>query len=158
MGADSPKKIHEGGDGDCTTGLEIAGNGILKSQGKSMEWVQQPRGSKTCGQAVVATVLQVPLEHVLTLLGDGPTGITRIVQVLRAQGVGAFYESTEEWPEGLPGRAIISARSKTHPPGGWHWLLWWDGVLWDPYPWRSDPPMWCLEDWITLEGTSTPTG
>ena len=104
-----------------------------------MQLIQQPVNSKVCGQACVAMARGCTLEEAVGKVGRGwrSTQTKDLVKGLRDvfRCPSRLRKITPKTP--LPARAVVklSFRGKR----GWHWVLWWDGRVYDPYPYQHPP-------------------
>lgn len=95
---------------------------------------------RSCGQTCIAMVLDKSVEYVVEELFDGHlngTNTKKMVTALRRAGynVTGLKRITQNNP--IPKRSICKMRfrSRRNPNrwrGGWHWVLIWNGVLYDP--------------------------
>ena len=123
-------------------------------------YIRQPYGSKLCGQTCVAMAAGVTLQKAVIAFGTrGSTTGKAVLIVLRRLGVNTgdryvreHHSRTEvglspivlgTGPKAkgpLPPRCIVKARNGTIKglAPKWarrsHWMLWWDGELYDPDP------------------------
>lgn len=104
----------------------------------------QPKRSNMCGQACVAMVLGFPLLTVRLKMGRRATSgkdlhnalseffIDSSPQQVRLSG----FQRVSRWKpffyENLPARCIAKCRSTGVRAS--HWILVWDGKIYDPYP------------------------
>lgn len=89
-----------------------------------------PRGSRLCGHTVVAMVLDVPVADVVSLIGHRRgTRAQELRKALAARGVTCSKTQLTRHAE-IPERAILHL---SRPYGrNWHWMLQWDGTVYDP--------------------------
>jgi len=105
-----------------------------------MRLVRQPEGSGLCGQACIAMAAGVSLDRACEVVGhrkERGTTTREVVRALRTLGVPCadrLRRVSRARPH-LPKRAIVAIH---RPPeenrhrGQWHWMLAWDGVIYDP--------------------------
>lgn len=91
----------------------------------------QPKGTRQCGQAVVAMILDAPLSEAILLVGTNKgTQAKDLRRALARRGVGISDSPRLTAHEAIPARAILRL---SRPRGNnWHWLLQWDGQQHDP--------------------------
>ena len=92
----------------------------------------QPRGSKCCGQACIAMIIQESLEDVCGQLGTNRgTKAKKLAEFLQGKGIPCnkrLIRVSKKRP--LPERALVKMKfDDTH---NWHWVLKWRGVVFDP--------------------------
>lgn len=103
-----------------------------------MKHVIQPEGSSICGHCCVAMAAGVSLTRAIDLIGhERGTKTSEIVIALRLLGVpcdSKLKRVCRKRPH-LPKRAVVAI----HRPyvegkhrGRWHWMLTWDGTIYDP--------------------------
>lgn len=106
---------------------------------RKIRLVLQPEGSGLCGQSCVAMVAGISLQRAIMAVGHESTrGTTtrEIVEALVAVNIncsGRLRRVSRSRPA-LPARAIVAIH---RPPsekrnGRWHWMLTWDGQMYDP--------------------------
>ena len=104
-----------------------------------MKIVRQPEGSHQCGQACVAMAASVSLKRAVEAVGHSHATPTRdLIPALRKLGVDCadkLLRISRRRPN-LPPRAIVAihrpAVAGERRKAGWHWLLTWDGKIFDP--------------------------
>lgn len=97
---------------------------------KTFDLVRQTEGSSLCGQAVVATLLRITLDESVRAFGTrGATRTRQIVAVLRGRGI-ECPDRMERFRGRLPARGILKVKFWKARMG--HWVLWFDGRLYDP--------------------------
>lgn len=95
-----------------------------------LKLVRQPEGSNLCGQAVVATLLGLTLDDGIREFGTrGATRTRQIAAVLRGRGI-ECPDRLERFRGRLPARGILKVKFWRSWMG--HWVLWFDGRLYDP--------------------------
>lgn len=96
----------------------------------------QPAGSELCGQTCVAMAAGVSLERSIRQFGHGKATETReVVKALRAFGIGCSERLRRVSKNRIPPpRAIMAVRwlDRKRQPRVWHWVLVWDGKVYDP--------------------------
>jgi hypothetical protein len=105
-----------------------------------MQLIRQPAGSSLCGQCCVAMAAGISLEMVRAIFGHARgTGTVEVRRALRILGVQCASRLT--YSSALPQYGIVKLR---RPRGSrhWHWVLMWDGVMYDP---ENDPEYFA--DW-----------
>jgi hypothetical protein len=86
-----------------------------------------------CGQAVLASILNCSLAEACKLVGHRHGTQTReLIKALRKNGVAVADRLESARFNELPPRAILKA-TKSAGAKNWHWLLYWDGQIHDPY-------------------------
>ncbi len=115
-----------------------------------MRLVQQPKDSKLCGQACVAMVLVITLEEACASMGRKKTSTADIVDALGAGGVKVAKQRKRSRGGPLPKRAILAGRSQVDGKSI-HWLLQWDGKIYDPAA-HYAPHSYAITSYIVIEG------
>lgn len=96
--------------------------------------ILQPENSSVCGQACVAMVLGITLDESIALFKSrGQTRTKKLLAVLRSQNIQCGNKLERVVPGSEPpSRCIVKIlwTGKKKPPG--HWMLRWDGSLYDP--------------------------
>lgn len=117
--------------------------------------VYQPVNSKLCGQACIATLLGITLEQACLLVGhERATSTKRIAETLTKV---LNYPFAKKLKCGyIPNYAIVKIRwwdrTKRDWYRLWHFVLIWNGKLYDPYPWeKNNPAIGCFSSYISLE-------
>lgn len=104
-----------------------------------IELILQPPGSSLCGQACVAMITGMELDFCIELLFDGLKGKTRtrdLIDALNLAGIDCHFKrlkylaSRDPWPT----RAIIKEIYGPIRKRKSHWVLLWDGHIYDPDP------------------------
>lgn len=92
----------------------------------------QPPGSKLCGHTCVAMAIGKPLTEVVEILGRiGGTTTKDLVRMFRVFGFQCKDRLTRfNKIEQLPVRALVKMSYGRNQ--NWHWVLWWDGDIYDP--------------------------
>ena len=86
--------------------------------------------SLQCGQAVLAMLLDIPVEEIISICGtDRETKLSDMFKTLEHYGV-KFSKTRVEVKEKseLPKICILSLET----PRCWHWSLYFDGTFYDP--------------------------
>ncbi len=105
-----------------------------------MQLVRQPEGSNLCGQACVAMIAGITLQAARDLIyvdEDGGTHTKHLIKALRASGVECddkLKRVSRKRPM-LPARCIVAIHGpvcKSYKRTRWHWMVSWDGVIYDP--------------------------
>lgn len=105
---------------------------------------------RTCGQAVVASILECPLNEAVKLIGHKHGTVTReIVKALRSHGVPVSDRLRSATFEQLPSRAILKATIKSRC--NWHWMLLWDGQLIDPSAHKPLKKVCCISAFLEIQ-------
>ena len=95
--------------------------------------LKQPRGSSLCGQTCVAMACRITLEDACGLVGHRHgTRTKELARVLRGRGFRCKDTLTRSRADQMPDYALVkmSFRGRRN----WHWVLLWDGALYDPDP------------------------
>lgn len=99
----------------------------------------QPDGSSLCGQTCVAMAAGVSLDRAVEAVGHSKfrgTSTAEIVRGLRALGVPCAekLKRMARVKPVLPKRGIVAIHrpNGTKRPERWHWMLTWDGTVFDP--------------------------
>lgn len=98
-----------------------------------MKMVYQDRGSNMCGQACIASIAEISLRDACKAVGhEHSTNTRELVKALRILGFSCAdkLKRIKHWRP--PWRAIVKMRWPGRAMG--HWLLMWDGRLFDPDP------------------------
>lgn len=122
--------------------------------------IRQPEGSALCGQACVAMVAGVSLERAIGVVGHQRGTHTRdIVRGLRCLKVvssGKLRRISRARPV-IPNRAIVAIVYYAMRPDGTrgqryaHWLLSWDGVIYDPgEAWPERYVGWTMTSYLEI--------
>ena len=95
--------------------------------------VRQPIGSSLCGQACIATALDIPLDAGARLIGHRHgTKPKELAAVLHASGFSCSGKRVRyRRGQKLPQRALLSV-SHSGNRRRFHWVLLWDGWVYDP--------------------------
>lgn len=97
--------------------------------------VAQPPGSKLCGQACIASLLDVPLDVACTLVGHRKGTSTR--ELCRALGIP--FMRRMRVTGFMPDLALLTVRYRTNGKTVLHWVLKDGDVIMDPtLPYRVD--------------------
>lgn len=117
-----------------------------------MKLILQPEGSGLCGQCCVAMAAGVSLKRAITVFGHSRLSGTytyEVITALRYLGVRCadkLKKVSRKRPT-LPARAVVVIhRPKVDGKklARWHWMLTWDGKMYDPGGlWETD---W-YKDW-----------
>ncbi len=94
-----------------------------------MKLVRQPKGSKLCGQACIATVCNITLEEAIELVGTkGRTNTKQLKAALGAKGI----KHGDRRIRGFPlGSALLFWKSHSIPSRN-HWTVWYNEKYYDP--------------------------
>lgn len=111
--------------------------------------IHQPPGSGSCGQACVAMAAGVTIEEAVRVIGkDGDTGAGDLVRGLRALGVTCkrlpVYSRLR-----LDQYAILGIVYLDNDRTG-HWMLLWDGTIYDPAVKVQSPHPWRIEEIVRI--------
>jgi len=94
--------------------------------------VQQPPGSSLCGQACVAMILGIRLEHATSLVGHArSTKPYELADALRKREIKCGDRRIRYTGGTLPKRAFL-AISAWNSRRRYHWVLLYDGLVYDP--------------------------
>ena len=94
-----------------------------------MIFVEQPQGSKLCGQTCLAMILEIPLSDAIVLVGhDKGTRTQELVKALKLCGLRTTDALVRR--SNIPEHCI----AKIPKPRGnnWHWVVYWEGKRYDP--------------------------
>lgn len=96
-----------------------------------MEPIRQPEGSEICGQCCVAMAAGVGVKRAIDAVGkDGATRTRDIIRGLRALGLNcADRMRRTAQNRALPPRCIVHICWRRRYG---HWMLYWDGHVYDP--------------------------
>jgi len=102
-----------------------------------MDLIIQPKGSSLCGQAVVAMAAGISLEESIRIFGHRHATRTKeVARVLNTLGIQCpsrrLKPLTDRDPR--PTRAIIKEIYGPTRKRKSHWVLLWDGKVYDPDP------------------------
>lgn len=105
-----------------------------------MRLVRQPDGSSLCGQCCVAMAAGVSLDRAIEVVGHeklAGTTTRDVVNALRHLGVPCAdkLKRVSRSKPHLPKRGIIvihRPKSEYIRTDRWHWMLTWDGTMYDP--------------------------
>lgn len=101
-----------------------------------MVHLHQPEGSSLCGQTCVAMAAGVSLDRAIEVFGNRNSTYTRqLVAALRVLGLECADRLRRVSKNRVtPPRAILCARwlNRKRKPRLWHWVLVWDGRVYDP--------------------------
>lgn len=117
-----------------------------------MRLVRQPDDSALCGQCVVAMAAGVSLDRAISAVGHRKkrgTWTREIVAGLRALGVGCserLRRVSRNKPV-LPQRAVLCI---TNGGRKWHWMLTWDGEIYDPEARWPDYAGWRITSYLEI--------
>ena len=105
--------------------------------GKEMNLIFQPPGSSLCGQCCVAMAAGISLEESIKVFGHRHATRTKeVAQALNALGIQCPSQrlkpltDRDSWPT----RAIIKEIYGPTRKRKSHWILLWDGKVYDPDP------------------------
>lgn len=116
-----------------------------------MVHIKQPPGSALCGQAVLAMAGQVSLDRAIEVIGhDGATTTKEIVGGLRTLGIGCANRlkvCKRNMPV-FPKRCVVAMRNKQETR--WHWVLMWDGQLYDPGSGQGSDNGWKMTSYLEI--------
>lgn len=102
-----------------------------------MRHLVQP-SSKTCGQTCVAMAAGIEIDDAIKLFGHRHGTHTKsVIRVLKKLGFDVSSRLQRVTPyQPIPQRSICKMRFRRRDgkgwKNGWHWVLLWDGVLYDP--------------------------
>lgn len=96
-----------------------------------MHYVQQPKDSNLCGQAVVAMLADISLSEAIAQMGGKSTHTKDIVDALRCHGFKVPDRRRPSHGKPLPNNCVVFARVPFRKSVG-HWMLMWGGRLYDP--------------------------
>ncbi len=109
-----------------------------------MNLVNQPEGSRLCGQACIAMIANISIGEAINLIGHSHgTHTKEIIQALKTLGIPCEVNRLtvrrgKDWPE----RAVVKI---PHPEGsGWHWVVLDGFCVYDPQR-TSLLPVECLD-------------
>lgn len=122
-----------------------------------MKLILQPEGSALCGQACVAMAAGVSLERAIDAVGhEGGTGTKEVVEALRDLGVCCadrlrrISRRRPSWPK----RGLIAIGRPATEHGHkerQHWMLVWDGVIYDPGgSWPNGYKDWRMSSYLEI--------
>lgn len=105
-----------------------------------MRHLIQPEGSGLCGQTCIAMAADVSLDRACDVVGHrklGGTTTREVVHALRELGVpcASSLKRISRLRPVLPKRCIVAIHRPKEPGrhrGRWHWMLHWDGRMFDP--------------------------
>jgi hypothetical protein len=99
----------------------------------ALDHIHQPPGSSLCGHCCVAMVLGITLEETIKRIGYvRGTKAKELALVLRIGGVACKSRRIRYTPrKALPKRALL-ALSRRSNRRKFHWVLLWDGWVYDP--------------------------
>jgi len=122
-----------------------------KSKWPGLIDIKQPDHSVCCGQVCVAMVLGISLEESLEIFGHAEaTFAQEIAGILRLARIDCRPMDTGlGWPA-LPNRAMLHVRMEREGqivPNFAHWVVLWDGTIYDPAP-----DEWFAKAWATRLG------
>jgi hypothetical protein len=117
-----------------------------------MKHVRQPEGSSLCGQACIAMAADVSLDRAVEAVGHSkPRGTytSEVIAALRLLGVGCadrLRRVSRQKPV-LPARAMLHINNDG---GRSHWMLTWDGVIYDPEDRWPDYTGWRITSYLEI--------
>lgn len=123
-----------------------------------MKLVAQPQGSSLCGQCCVAMAAGVSLTRAKEIIGhDSGTTTREVITALRALGLNCadrMVRPSRQRPN-LPARAILAIHRPKNPDekrlAKWHWMLTWDGVIYDPdNRWPDGYQNWKITSYLEI--------
>lgn len=94
--------------------------------------IQQPCRSKLCGQCCIAMLANVPLERVITILGNKGTRHKELIGAAHRLGL---TPTTNLWSldiDAIPPKGLILMKQKKPRSRNWHWIAMIDGTYHDP--------------------------
>ena len=114
-----------------------------------VNYIQQPKNSRLCGQSCVAMASGLTLEQAIELFGHRHGTTTKdLVRVLRENEVPCDSRLRVIRRNIIPARSILKVQFDV--PGrktpAWHWVLAWDGEIHDP---AGPDPRYPKETYIT---------
>ena len=115
----------------------------------SISPVYQPIGSYLCGQACLAMILNISLDSACMIVGHRHGTTTKaVVRALDMCGIRNSGKLIRRPKREDSKRWVV----KMKYPGfsGWHWVLWWDEEIYDPYPCHDDPDRWYASSFIEI--------
>lgn len=116
-----------------------------------MNRIQQPEGSSLCGQACVAMAAGVSLDRAIEVIGHSHGTYTRdVIAGLRSLGIGCgdrLHRVSRKLPV-LPQRCIVAMHSPRRRLE--HWMLSWDGEMFDPEGRWPDLPGWTITSYLEI--------
>ncbi len=118
-----------------------------------IDLVRQPDGSSLCGQCCVAMAAKVSLKDAIAAVGHEKkrgTHTHEVIAALRKLGVGCSgkLKRVSRTKPILPQRAmVVITTGKTR----WHWMLVWDGVVYDPEGRWPDYHGWRISSCLEIE-------
>lgn len=116
--------------------------------------VRQPQGSSLCGQCCVAMAAGVSLDRAVEVVGHARSRGTytrEIRDALRVLGVGCADRCRRVNRDlcNLPRRGIVTIHTKGRRLG--HWMLLWDGEMFDPENRYPDFEGWKITSFLEIE-------
>lgn len=130
-----------------------------------MKLIRQPEESSLCGQACVAMAAGVTLEEAIEAVGHRRkrgTLTREVVAGLRSFGLKCADRARKvsRIRPVFPKRAVLALRKpkpnpdgkKNYESGNWHWLLVWDGEVYDPsgLTWPDDYKGWRVTSYLGI--------
>lgn len=105
---------------------------------KNVRHVRQGKNDFMCGQCCISMITGQDVQEIVELMGtdDGTTG-EEVSKALRHLGIRCSEERKLKKGEALPRRAILhmsglTRRGTRDKRWGGHWVLLWDGIIYDP--------------------------
>ena len=101
----------------------------------NITYVQQVKKSRQCGQHCLAMLTGKSVEEIIEIIGTSKgTTVKQIVQSLNDMQIQNSERLISRRKQPMPTVAICKVRREWNKSGGWHWVLLYDGNIYDPDP------------------------
>lgn len=98
-------------------------------------YTRQPKNSRQCGQYCLMMVTGKSIEEIIDTVGTKKgTTTKRILHALDQFGIKHSGRLITRGTKPLPKIAICKVRREWSKTSGWHWVLLYDGMIYDPDP------------------------
>lgn len=124
-----------------------------------MKLITQPEGSSLCGQCCIAMAAGVSLKRATDAIGhNGGTRTSEVVKALRKLGIDCadrMVRPSRKRPN-IPQRAFLAIHRLPNEDekrkAKWHWLLQWDGKIYDPSEqWPDGYKNWKITSYLEIK-------
>ncbi|PLS19618.1 hypothetical protein CVD28_04155 [Bacillus sp. M6-12] len=105
----------------------------------NIQYIRQPKKSRQCGQHCLAMLTGKNIEDIIQVVGTHKgTTTKRIINALNQLGIKNSERLISRRTQPMPLLAICKVRREWNKSGGWHWVLLYDGKIYDPDPVEKD--------------------
>lgn len=99
----------------------------------NITYLQQPTNSAQCGQYCLAMLTGKSVEEIIEIIGTSKgTTVKQIIQSLNDMQLQNSERLISRRKQPMPTVAICKVRREWNKSGNWHWVLLYDGNIYDP--------------------------